>query len=86
MHLDSLIKTVAAQLISFNDPEAAAKYIYDKIEETYDNLGIECTQHLEAQHCVDSSDLVVIMHPDKDFANLNFDNVEIIDLWGIKEK
>ncbi len=61
-------------------------HIYDKIEETYDNLGIECTQYLEAQQCVDSSDLVVIMHPDKDFANLNFDNVEIIDLWGIKEK
>ena len=61
-------------------------HVYDKLEETYDNLGLECTQYLEAQQCIDSSELVVIMHPDKNFANLNFDNVEVIDLWGIKEK
>ena len=32
MHLESLLKTIAAQLIAFDDPEVAAKYIYDKIE------------------------------------------------------
>jgi UDPglucose 6-dehydrogenase len=61
-------------------------HVYDKINETYDNLRLECVKHSTAQECVNSSELVVIMHPDKDFSNLNFDNVTVIDLWGIKEK
>jgi UDPglucose 6-dehydrogenase len=61
-------------------------HVYDKIDETYDNLRLECVKHSTAQECVNSSELVVIMHPDKDFSNLNFDNVTVIDLWGIKEK
>ena len=32
MHLQSLLKTIAAQLVSFDDPQQAAQYIYDKIE------------------------------------------------------
>ena len=46
MHLDSLLKTVAAQLISFNDPEAAAKYIYDKIEESIQDDSISIKERM----------------------------------------
>lgn len=60
-------------------------FVYDKLEETYDNLNMEVVNCSSAQECVNSSDVVVIMHPDKDFSNLNFDNVKLIDLWGIKE-
>ena len=46
MHLDSLLKTVAAQLISFNDPEAAAKYIYYKIEESIQDDSISIKERM----------------------------------------
>jgi len=59
--------------------------IYDKLSETYTNLGIETNECVSAQECIDKSDVVVIMHPDKDFSSLNYDNVTLIDLWGIKE-
>ena len=46
MHLESLLKTIAAQLISFDDPEAAAKYIYDKIEESINDKSISTKERL----------------------------------------
>ena len=46
MHLESLLKTIAAQLISFDDPEAAAKYIYDKIEESIDNESVSTEERM----------------------------------------
>lgn len=58
---------------------------YDKLEETYANLNLNTVEFASAQECIDKSDIVVIMHPDKDFANLNYDNVELVDLWGVKE-
>lgn len=59
---------------------------YDKLEETYRNLSLNIVKCDTAQACIDQSDIVVIMHPDKDFAKLNYDNVELVDLWGVKEK
>ena len=58
---------------------------YDKLEETYANLNLNTVEFASAQECIDKSDIVVIMHPDKDFENLNYDNVELVDLWGVKE-
>ncbi len=46
MHLQSLLKTVAAQLISFDDPEAAAKYIYEKIEESINDKNISTKERM----------------------------------------
>ena len=60
-------------------------FLYDKLEEAYLNLGIDLNNCSTPQECVDNSDVVVIMHPDKDFSKLDFNNTEVIDLWGIKE-
>ena len=46
MHLESLLKIIAAQLISFDDPEVAAKYIYDKIEESIDNESVSTKERM----------------------------------------
>ena len=46
MHLESLLKTVAAQLISYDDPEVAAKYIYDKIEESIDDKSVSTKERM----------------------------------------
>ena len=46
MHLESLLKTIAAQLISFDDPEAAAKYVYDKIEESIDDKNVSTKERM----------------------------------------
>jgi len=59
---------------------------YDKLEETHINLSLDTVQCASAQECVDKSEIVVVMHPDKDFANLNYDNVKLVDLWGVKEQ
>jgi UDPglucose 6-dehydrogenase len=61
-------------------------YLFDKLEESYSNLGISANICKTAQECVNISDVVVLMHPDKDFAKLNFENTKVIDLWGLKEK
>tara|TARA_R110000744_G_scaffold90507_8_gene175695 strand:- start:931 stop:2163 length:1233 start_codon:yes stop_codon:yes gene_type:complete len=61
-------------------------YTFDKMEEAHENLGLETDICNTAQECINKSDVIVIMHPDKDFARLNYDNVQLVDLWGIKEK
>ena len=60
--------------------------VFDKLPESYSNLGLDTNKCLTAQECVDKSDIVIIMHPDKDFSNLNYDSVSLVDLWGVKEK
>jgi nucleotide sugar dehydrogenase len=60
-------------------------YLYDKLEESYTNLGLDTNQCETAQECIDQSDIVVLMHPDKDFSKLNYENVKVVDLWGLKE-
>tara|TARA_R100000353_G_scaffold67801_4_gene52698 strand:- start:1797 stop:3008 length:1212 start_codon:yes stop_codon:yes gene_type:complete len=54
---------------------------HDKIQETFDNLEDDINQFDDAQECIDRSQVVVIMHPDKDYSNLNYKNV--VDYWGI---
>ena len=54
---------------------------HDKIQETFDNLEDDINQFDDAQECIDRSKVVVIMHPDKDYSNLNYKNV--VDYWGI---
>jgi len=61
-------------------------YTYDRIDETHENLNLPTLICNSAQECVDSSDVVIIMHPDKSFSKLNYDNTKVVDLWGIKEK
>tara|TARA_R100000458_G_C8260407_1_gene235977 strand:- start:166 stop:1398 length:1233 start_codon:yes stop_codon:yes gene_type:complete len=61
-------------------------YTYDKLEETNTNLNLPTRICGSAQECIDNSDVVVIMHPDKSFSNLNYGDTKVIDLWGIKEK
>ena len=61
-------------------------YVYDDLDETFQNLngvmtGIDRCR--TAQECVDKSDVVVFMHPDKKYAILNIQNKSIIDNWGI---
>ena len=54
---------------------------HDKIQETFDNLEDDINQFDDPQECIDNSDVVVIMHPDKDYSNLNYKDV--VDYWGI---
>jgi len=61
-------------------------FVYDEISQTYDNLNgilksvIKCDS---AENCVNKSDVVVIMHPNKNFASLDISNKKVIDLWGV---
>jgi UDP-glucose 6-dehydrogenase len=58
-------------------------YTYDKLGETHDNLQIKTNVCETAQQCIDNSDVVVIMHPDRDFSVLKYGDKKVIDLWGI---
>ena len=75
-------KVLIAQLLKKN----RYVYTYDKLEETNTNLNLPTRICGSAQECIDNSDVVVIMHPDKSFSNLNYGDTKVIDLWGIKEK
>ena len=60
-------------------------YTYDDIEETYNNLnglGDSITKCHQAQECVDKSEIVVIMHPEKQYASLNIQK-SLVDFWGV---
>ena len=59
---------------------------YDKLQETHTNLDLNTVECKSAQDCIDKSEIVVIMHPDKDFAKLDYNNTQLVDLWGIKEQ
>jgi len=61
-------------------------FVYDEIPESYSNLnGLadNITVCSSSQECVDSSDIVAIMHPNKNFSTLSVDNVKLVDFWGI---
>ena len=61
-------------------------FVYDELPQTYDNLNglldfvIKCDS---AQQCVDKSDIIVIMHPNRAFASLDTSNKVFIDFWGV---
>lgn len=56
---------------------------YDPIQESFSNLELDINKFLNPQECIDESEVVVIMHPDKRYSQLNFMNKNIIDYWGI---
>lgn len=56
---------------------------YDPISETYSNLDITINEFLSPQECINTSDVVVIMHPNKTFNELDYGNKKVIDYWGI---
>jgi UDPglucose 6-dehydrogenase len=56
---------------------------YDSIFETYSNLDMNINEFSNPQECIDNSDVVVIMHPDKLFGDLNYVDKKVVDYWGI---
>lgn len=62
-------------------------YCHDFIEETFDNLNlfqnikvVTCSQ---VQECIDNSEVVVIMHPDKKYKKFDYSKVNVVDYWSI---
>lgn len=61
-------------------------FVYDEIEESYTNLnGLleKISVCSSPQECVDNSDIVAIMHPNKNFSSINIDCKKLIDFWGV---
>jgi len=56
---------------------------FDKIKESYQNLDVDINEFDDAQKCIDDSEVVVIMHPDKEYSNLNYSNTNVVDYWGV---
>ncbi len=56
---------------------------YDSISETYSNLDMSINEFSTPQECIDNSDVIVIMHPDKLFNGLNYVDKKVVDYWGI---
>jgi UDPglucose 6-dehydrogenase len=56
---------------------------YDSIPESFINLDLPINSFSDSQDCVNKSDIVVIMHPSKIYSNLNYNDKDIIDYWGI---
>lgn len=56
---------------------------YDSIFETYSNLDMSINEFSTPQECIDNSDVIVIMHPDKLFNGLNYVDKKVVDYWGI---
>ena len=56
---------------------------YDRIEETYQNLDADINLFESAQECIHNSDIVVIMHPDRYFSNLEYGKTNVVDYWGV---
>ena len=61
-------------------------YAFDELDETFTNLN-GANDHIRkcvsAQECVDKSDLVVFMHPDRKYVTLKLGEKDFIDNWGI---
>jgi UDPglucose 6-dehydrogenase len=57
--------------------------VYDKLNESLHNIDKKINIYENAQACIDNSDIVVIMHPDKYFKNFTYNKV--LDPWGILE-
>lgn len=56
---------------------------YDSISETYSNLDMNINEFSSPQECIDTSDVIVIMHPNKTFNELDYGNKKVVDYWGI---
>ena len=62
-------------------------YCHDFINETFDNLevqkGVELEISDDVQYCINKSEVVVIMHPDKRYSYFDYTRIDLIDYWGI---
>jgi UDPglucose 6-dehydrogenase len=56
---------------------------YDPIPESFINLDLPINRFSDSQECVNKSNAVVIMHPNKIYSSLNYDSKDVIDYWGI---
>ena len=61
--------------------------VYDKLCSSYRDIYIPTDAEFmvcsSAQECVNESDIVLVLHYDKDFMSLDFSNKIVIDPWGI---
>jgi UDPglucose 6-dehydrogenase len=80
------IGSPSVKLIEKLTGKGVGVFVYDELPQTYDNLNglldfvIKCDS---AQQCVDKSDVIIIMHPNKVFASLDTSNKVFIDFWGV---
>jgi UDPglucose 6-dehydrogenase len=80
------IGSPSVKLIEKLTNQGVGVFVYDELPQTYDNLNglldfvIKCDS---AQQCVDKSDIIVIMHPNRAFASLDTSNKVFIDFWGV---
>jgi len=81
------IGSPSVKLIQSLDGQGKTIYCHDFIEETFDNLKFfqrfEVTTCTNAQECINNSDVVVLMHPDKKYKEFDYLNVDVIDYWGV---
>ncbi len=57
-------------------------YVYDSLAE-FNAVQLPLLQCETAQDCIDNSDAVVIMHPDKNFKRLQYHDRFVVDFWGV---
>jgi UDPglucose 6-dehydrogenase len=80
------IGSPSVKLIEKLTNQGVGVFVYDELPQTYDNLNglldfvIKCDS---AQQCVDKSDIIVIMHPNRAFASLDTSTKVFIDFWGV---
>lgn len=55
--------------------------VFDYLESSLVEIDNKANTFNNVQECIDNSDIVVIMHPDKRFKDFTFKNV--LDIWGI---
>jgi UDPglucose 6-dehydrogenase len=56
---------------------------YDPISESYTNLDLNINTFSTPQECIDNSDIIIIMHPDKIYNSFNYNDKNVVDYWGI---
>jgi len=56
---------------------------YDPISEAYSNLDMDINRYSTPQECINNSEILIIMHPDKVYSNLNYGDRDVVDYWGV---
>lgn len=63
---------------------------HDFVDETFSNLklfekiGNDAYEiYFDPQECIDNSEIIVIMHPDRKYNNFNFNGAKTVDYWGV---
>lgn len=80
------IGSPSVRIIELISKTSSNIFVYDEIPQTYHNLNgilervIKCDS---AQNCVDKSDVIIVMHPNKNFASLDVTSKKLVDMWGV---